>query len=173
MDKFKEYIEQERESFDSYELPAGHTRRMADKLPKESSSAIRRFLLPIVATAAVIAGVVISLREPAPSDQPVMVQSIAQSELIQYYSSQLEVLKDSLRTLSSTLNPEMKADMLTELELIENEKYRFNSKLLPQISVSEDCQTVVYTFYTSKIESLEYLLSIAHCKQLAHEYKHQ
>lgn len=173
MDKFKEYIEQEREAFDTFELPAGHTRRMADKLPKESSSAIRRFLLPIVATAAVIAGMVITLREPVPSEEPVMVQTIAQSELIQYYSSQLEVLKDSLRTLSSSLNPEMKADMLTELELIENEKYRFNSQLLPQISVSEDCQTVVYTFYTSKIESLEYLLSIAHCKQLAHEYKHQ
>ncbi len=173
MDKFKEYIEQEREAFDAFELPTGHTRRMADKLPKESSSAIRRFLLPIVATAAVIAGVVMTLKGPAPSEESVMVQTIAQSELIRYYSSQLEVLKDSLRTLAPTLHPEMRADMMAELELIENEKYRFNRQLLPQISVSEDCQTVVYTFYSSKIESLEYLLSVAHCKQLAYEYKDQ
>lgn len=164
MDKLKDYIDSNRESFEDYVLPKGHEARFEKKLSKRSNRNIMMWTLTALTAAAMICfalladfGPMQNLRNTEASKGD-CAMSREVDELRYYYNMRLYDLLGQMESITEAYpNPDTKA-LLAEGQKVKKEAAKFEDNVLPKLPCSNVALTVIDRQYKANIESLNIML---------------
>ena len=140
------------ELFDS-KPQSGHRERFVKKLAQQKKLSKRipmRTIFGYVAVAALLAGVVFFTQSP----DPITENDDSLADVQNYYAMQLDHKVSEIQELLESVNPENKADILSDIEMMQSE-----TDLILQTTEEENIPFVV-GLYSSKMEALDHIQSI-------------
>ena len=150
MDNFKEYIDNNRSSFENQNLPAGHKERFMKKLRAQKSET-KVVFMPYWAKLAVASAVVIMLAIP------VFVNNrISKLESGEYYAQMLSEQSDRIEKMAVNLEPGEKLNIESTLRQLEDETVPISEQLPASVSGKER-REIIKGYYTNKLEGAERL----------------
>lgn len=150
MDNFKNFIEENRSSFEMEELPAGHRERFMDKLRLQKSEP-KVIYMPYWAKLAIASAIVLILAIP------VFVNNrISKLESGEYYTQMLSEQSDRIEKMAVNLEPGEKLNIESTLRQLEDETVPI-SEQLPASVTGKERREIIKGYYTNKLEGAERL----------------
>jgi len=150
MDNFKNFIEENRSSFEMEELPAGHRERFMKKLRSQKSET-KVVFMPYWAKLAVASAVVIMLAIP------VFVNNrISKLESGEYYAQMLSEQSARIEKMAVNLEPGEKLNVESTLRSLEDETVSI-SEQLPASVTGKERREIIKGYYTNKLEGAKRL----------------
>lgn len=167
MDKLKNFIDSNRETFDDELLPEGHLERFTQKLPAPRKNHVKLYSLLAFATAACIT-LFLLLRLPGGTPAPVPLNSSVQNhgckmkteieELRLYYNMQMNEVVAQMDTLYKQQQTPGAKGLLKEMKQVLKDNYMFEETVLPVLPCSDEALFAMNQHYSSSLESLNIML---------------
>lgn len=150
MDNFKNFIEDNRISFDSGEIPAGHKERFMNKLRLQKSEP-KVIFMPYWAKLAIASAIVLILTIP------VFVNNrISKLESGEYYTQILSEQSARIEKMAVNLEPGEKLNVESTLRQLEDEVVPISEQLPASVSGKER-REIIKGYYSNKLEGADRL----------------
>ncbi|MDR2118987.1 MAG: hypothetical protein LBP25_05595 [Tannerellaceae bacterium] len=163
MDTLKNFIDTNREDFDSDLLPEGHLERFEKKL--ERTKRLRQFRFIAVAVAA-IAGLLLFLKIQSDISedsrpQPLIFTCESGKEIKQlylHYNRQMDEVEAQIKNLYAQGETSGSLELMEEAEQVIQSTYDFEADILPTLPCSDAGVFVINQHYHNSLESLNFML---------------
>lgn len=152
MDSLRNFIDENRESFNTSVLRSGHKERFLKRLKDQKTESHTKFIImPQWARMAVASVVVILMAIPI-----FVNQRFAQMESGEYFTQLLENQSDRIEKLANTLDPETQYNVKSTLRQLTEDPIPLVQQLPNSISRKER-REIVKGYYNNKLEGAERL----------------
>lgn len=154
MDSLRNFINENRDSFNNSELRSGHKERFLKRLKGQKTESHTQFIIiPQWARMAVASAVVILMAIPI-----FVNQRFSQMESGEYFAQILENQSDRIEKLANTLDPETQYNVKSTLRQLTEDPIPLVQQLPNSISRKER-REIVKGYYNNKLEGAERLES--------------
>lgn len=165
MDKFKNFIDNNREAFEQENPPEGHELRFQEKLKKRKRSNIRS-LMAIGGTIAAAIFLLLMLLHPsseifdtedANNGWELCENSDEMNEMKYYYNTRMNNLIQNMQAVYDQSSVPGLKELIEQSEVIISNTHTFEENVLPELPCSDRSLYILKTHYDSSLNSLLYL----------------
>lgn len=152
MDSLRNFIDENRESFNTSELRSGHKERFLKRLKDQKTESHTKFIIMLQWARMAVASVVVILMAI-----PIFVnQRFSQMESGEYFTQLLENQSDRIEKLANTLDPETQYNVKSTLRQLTEDPIPLVQQLPNSIS-RKVRREIVKGYYNNKLEGAERL----------------